>query len=376
MHDIEEIRKLFPVVRNWTFLNHAATSPMSLPAATAMIAWASSSAQNGGTQNPLWRAAVEETRSLASTLLGCSPGEIAFVQNTSAGVSQIAWGLPLEPGDNVVSNTAEYPANIYPWMALVEPKKIDLRLAREHPDGRIAADDIISACDDRTRVVAASMAQFATGYRMPLEEIGSFCAEEEIFFFVDAAQGLGVIDIDVSALGIDALASAALKWLLGPPGIAVLYCSRDKLKEIHPPVVGAASVVNPESFLDYDFTLAPDARRFESGNQNLAGILALKEAIQLLLDQGLREIEERALALTDLLCRGLDEKGYKVFSPRGEGEKSPIVSFLPKDVPAQVIVKDLADKRIVTSPRSGRIRVSPHFYNTETEIEALLDALP
>ena len=220
------------------------------------------------------------------------------------------------------------------------------------------------------------MAQFATGYRMPLEEIGSFCAEEEIFFFVDAAQGLGVIDIDVSALGIDALASAALKWLLGPPGIAVLYCSRDKLKEIHPPVVGAASVVNPESFLDYDFTLAPDARRFESGNQNLAGILALKEAIQLLLDQGLREIEERALALTDLLCRGLDEKGYKVFSPRGEGEKSPIVSFLPKDVPAQVIVKDLADKRIVTSPRSGRIRVSPHFYNTETEIEALLDALP
>jgi len=376
MQDIEELRKLFPVTRNWIFLNHAATSPMSLPASAAMVSWACSSAENGGTQSPVWGATVQQVRTLIATLLSCSASEVAFVQNTSSGVSQIAWGLPLDPGDNIVSNNAEYPANIYPWMALVEPKKVDLRLVREQPDGRILADDIISACDEKTKVVAVSIVQFGTGYRMPLEEIGAFCAEEDIFLFVDAAQALGVIDIDVNALGIDALASAALKWLLGPPGVGILYCSRDRHREINPPLVDAASVVNPGQFLDYDFTLLPDARRFESGSQNLPGIFALKEAIQLLLEQGLREIEERALALTDLLCRGLEEKGYEVFSPRGETEKSPIVSFFPTQTPAEELVKQLAQKRIVASARSGRVRVSPHFYNTEAEIDAFLDALP
>jgi len=376
MEDVEELRKLFPVVKNWIFLNHAATAPMSLPATSAMISWACSSAENGGTQSPLWRRTIDEARASAAELMGCSPSEIAFVQNTSGGVSQIACGLPLQPGDNIVSDNAEYPANIYPWMALVEPKKVDVRLVREREDGRIPADDIISACDERTRVVAVSVVQFATGFRMPLEEIGAFCAEEGIFFFVDAAQGLGVIDIDVNALGVDALASAALKWLLGPPGIGVLYCNRDKLKEVNPPVVGASSVVNAEDFLDYSFTLLPDARRFESGSPNIAGIFALREAIQLLLRQGIREIEERALALSDLLCRGLEDNGYEVFSPRGEAEKSPIVSFLPGEFSAEALVRRLAEKSIVVSPRSGRVRVSPHFYNTEEEIDALLAALP
>ena len=110
-----------------------------------MISWACSSAQNGGTQSPLWRRSVDEARASAAELVGCSPSEIAFVQNTSTGVSQIAWGLPLQPGDNIVSDNAEYPANVYPWMALVEPRKIDVRLVREREDGRITADDIISA---------------------------------------------------------------------------------------------------------------------------------------------------------------------------------------------------------------------------------------
>ncbi len=376
MRDIDEVRRLFPVTRNWIFMNHAATSPMSLPATSAMISWASSIAANGGTQSKVWGQGITESRAAAARLLGCSAREVAFVQNTSLGVSQIAWGLELERGDNVVSDNAEYPANVYPWMALVDAKGVELRHVKEREDGRIPAEDIIEACDERTQVVAVSFIQFATGYRMGLEEIGEFCAEEEIFFFVDAAQGLGVMELDVNALGIDALAACGQKWLLGPPGAGVLYCREGRLDEINPPVVGACSVVNAEDYLKYDFTLAPDARRFESGTPNVAGILALGEAIRLLLGEGMREVQERALALSDLLCRGLEEKGYEVYSPRGEAEKSPIVSFHPKEMEAGALAAKLREERIAVSARSGRVRVSPHFYNTEAEIEALLKALP
>ncbi|RMG51370.1 MAG: aminotransferase class V-fold PLP-dependent enzyme [Acidobacteria bacterium] len=371
----ERIRALFPVTREYIYLNHAAIGPLSTPVVKAMQAYLIEASREGSLKWPIWMKEAEGARQRAAQLIGAQPHEIAFMRNTSDGLAAIANGLDWRPGDNVVACDCEFPANIYPWMRLAT-RGVELRLAHER-DGRIALDDLFALVDDRTRVITVSFVQFGSGFRMDLGAIGAFCRERRILFVVDAIQGLGALSLDVHRDRIDALSADAHKFLLGPEGIAILFISERLLDRIEPTVVGWTSVkYDFDRLLDYRLEYRDGAARFEPGSLNTIGVRGLRAALDLLLDTGIERIESYLLGLTEYLAEGLRAKGYHLVSSRRPGEASAIVCCTHERYRASELCQRLAERRIITSHRLGRLRISPHFYNTREEIDVLLDALP
>jgi selenocysteine lyase/cysteine desulfurase len=230
--------------------------------------------------------------------------------------------------------------------------------------------------DHRTRAVSISFVEFASGFRNDLETIGQICQEKDVLFIVDAIQGLGALDIDVKKCRIHVMSSDGHKWLMGPEGAGCFYCSKEALDRLVPGNVGWGSVINASAYLDYDLTLRPDAQRFEEGSLNVMGIYALGAAVGLIMEIGIRNIEARVLGLTDLLIEKLKEKGYQVVSSLASKERSGIVCFRSHKHSSAELCRLLMGNRIIVSDRAESVRVSPHFYNSEEEIEQMIRALP
>ncbi|HWC76579.1 MAG TPA: aminotransferase class V-fold PLP-dependent enzyme, partial [Blastocatellia bacterium] len=186
----ESVRSLFPVTKNFIYMNHAAVSPLSSRAQDAMRRLVDDVTQNGAVHWDDWCRMYDHARTSAARLVNAKPHEIAFMRNTSDGISAVANGIDWREGDSVVSANVEFPANIYPWMRLEREYGVTLRLAKER-DGRIDPGELLSLVDDRTRVVTTSWVQFSSGFRADLQRIGNFCRERNILFFVDAIQALG-----------------------------------------------------------------------------------------------------------------------------------------------------------------------------------------
>jgi selenocysteine lyase/cysteine desulfurase len=242
-------------------------------------------------------------------------------------------------------------------------------------DGRILLDDIVAAIDNRTRLVSLSSVEYASGFRNDLEAIGQLCRERGIFFFVDAIQSLGVLPLDVQQTPIDALAADGHKWLLGPEGAGIFYMRREWVQRLHTVGVGWNSVIGSHDFGKIDFRLKPHAGRWESGTLNVAGIHALGASLDFLLSLGIGAIGERVLELTDYLCERALRPGLGVYSSRRVGEQSGIVSLLVPGEDPRALVRRSKTEGIIINHRGGRIRVSPHCYNTFAEIDRLVDSL-
>jgi selenocysteine lyase/cysteine desulfurase len=374
-----EIRKLFPVTQNHVYLNHAAVCPISIPVYESMQRHARDVLENGAVNYGAWLAAIKQTRALAARFINASPEEIAFAPSTSAGLAMIANGVDWRAGDNIVTADCEFPANVVPWMRIKREFGVEVKRARER-DCRLETQEILSLIDDRTRVVALSFVEFASGFRNDLSAIGRYCRERDVLFVVDAIQGLGALGLDVEACGIDALSADAHKFLLGPDGMALFYVSRRAMKRVKPTLVGWLSVNNPDDYYNHDQPYAPDARRFESGGLNTAGVFGLRAAIELFQQIGVEKIESYLIGLGDYLCERVEnelvDRGYRVASSRRDGEKSAIICLEHEKYSAHELYHILNDRRIITTPRSDRLRISPHFYNTREEIDRLIEALP
>lgn len=369
----EALRDEFPVTRHWAFFDHAAVAPLTARARQALVDWAADVAGHGVVHEPRWSRRVEEVRALAGRLLAVDPLNIAFIKNTSEGIGIVAEGFPWRPGDNVIIAAEEYPANVYPWMNLhargVEVKRLT------GTDGRLTVDDIRAAVDGRTRVVSLSAVQFASGFRNDLDAIGGLCRERGLLFFVDAIQSLGVLPIDLGRTPVDCLAADGHKWMLGPEGAGLLYIRPEWVDRLHAVGIGWNSVVDSMDFTRIDFRLKPNAWRWESGARNVAGISALGASLDLLLGLGIEAIAKRVFALTDHLCEQAPRAGLGVHSSRRQGESSSIVSLVvPGQEPREVVHRCRAEG-VVINHRAGRIRVSPHCYNTPAELDRLLELL-
>jgi selenocysteine lyase/cysteine desulfurase len=371
----EEIRQLFPVTQNYVYLNHAAVSPLPLPVYEQIEQHMRDVLRSGVVHFRQWSQAINGVRQLGAQLINAQPHEIAFVPNTSSGLAVVANGIDWRAGDNLVTADCEFPANLYPWLRLRQAYGIEVRMARER-EGRLDTEEILSLIDDRTRVVALSFVQYASGFRSDLATIGRYCRERGILFVVDAIQGLGALKLDVERDCVDALSADAHKFLLGPEGVALFYLSDRVLQRVRPTVVGWLSVKDPFDFSNLNQEYAIGARRFEPGALNTAGVLGLGAAIELILRVGLEKIEGYLLELGDYLCQRLAERGYRVISSRRAGEKSAIVCCQHDRHSAEDLCRKLDQQRIITTPRLGRLRVSPHFYNVREEIDQLIEALP
>jgi cysteine desulfurase/selenocysteine lyase len=369
-----DFRREMPVCERWAFLDHAAVAPLTGRAQKALADWAADMAANGVVTEHPWLRRVEEVRGLAGRLLDAEPQDIAFIKNTSEGVGIVAEGFPWQAGDNVVTSADEYPANVFPWRNLAG-RGVELRVVPSR-QGRVEIDDLRAALDGRTRLLTLSFVEFASGYRNDLEAVGALCRQRGIAFFVDAIQGLGVLPLSVRQTPIDFLAADGHKWLLGPEGAGILYVRREWVERLHPVDIGWNSVLDSFHFDSTTFRLKPNAGRWESGSLNVGGIAALGASLELLLEAGVPAMAARVMELTDYLCEQAPRAGLTVFSSRQTNEKSGILSLLlPAGADLRQLVARCRAAGIVVNRRAGRLRVSPHCYNTTDELDHLLAVL-
>lgn len=364
----------FPVTRECAYMNHAGNGPLPRRGAERMAALANLVSRSGDRRWLERNTEVDRVRGLGARLLGARHShEIAFVENTSGGLSLIAGGIDWKDGDTIVSAALEFPSNVYPWMQLAE-RGVGLRQVPER-DGRIDTDELLAALDHSTRMVALSWVQYGSGFRSDLARIGAACRERGILFVVDAIQGLGALPIDVERDCVDVCAASSHKWLLGPEGIGLLYVSDRVIEQIRPIRSGWRSMRKMFEWNDLDLTFAEGARRFESGTLNAYGIVALGGSLEIFLEIGATGLESRVLALADRAATGLADLGFQVISSRRPGETSGIVAAVHPTHAAGALVKHLAQRDVVVAARLGRFRVSAHFYNSEEEIDRMLQGL-
>jgi cysteine desulfurase/selenocysteine lyase len=352
-------------------MNHAAVAPISRRVRDAMAGLLDDVQQRGAEHWQHWVETYGNVRRSLALLLNAEPSEIAFTKNTSEGISMFASGLDWQPGDEVVSIEGEFPANFYPWKAL-ERRGVVLRLVPSE-QGRVSQESIVGALTSRTRVVAVSFVQYLSGFRLDLEKLGQACVARGCLLFVDAIQGLGAFPIDVKRTNIAGLAADGHKWMLGPEGAALLYVNRQVMEKITPPEIGWTTVRYWSDFSRRDLSWRDDARRYECGTLNTVGIYGLGAAVNLLLEVGIPNIAERILHLTDRLRGGLLAQGHAVFGPRAREEASGIVSFVPRQGGPERLLDLFLAHRVQVAARGGMVRIAPHFYNTEVEIDRVLE---
>lgn len=358
------------------YLNHAGIGP-----APARVVRAVQDAAAWPARDPLAfmmqaiRTGREEARQALGRLMGVAAEQIAITKNTGHGLSLVADALKLEPGDNIVSVDCEYPSVVYPWYAQAD-RGIETRLAPCRPNGVFTVDDLAAKMDARTRVLTLSWVQFGTGFRADLEAFAALAHAHNALFIVDVIQGLGVLPLHAEAWGLDVVVTGVHKWLLAPGGTGGLYIAPHVLDRLRLVNMGAGAVVNVEKFDPLVFEPKPNAQRYEEGTPNALGIVGLHAALGLLEEVGIANIATRVLELGDYAAQGLEAKGYVVESPREDKHRAGLVMFHSPTLANEAVLEALTAAGVQAAVRGGRMRFSPHFYNTEAEIDHAIDALP
>lgn len=379
----------FPILEHeGAYLNHAAVAPLTEPAAQILRRYADHASKFGPED---WQAAffsdprgedwyrdLQAIREFGAAIVGAArASEIAFVPNTSTGLAVAAQGLEWQPGDQVITTTVEFPANRYLWHDL---RRLDVEVIEIEPDAdhRIHVDDLVAAVTPRTRVLAISHAQYASGFRIELPPLAEAVHAVGGLLVVDAIQTVGAMPVEADECGVDVLAADGHKWMLGPEGAGLLYVRKSVCEQLRPPITGWIGMMDAMTFDRYRFEFRSDARRFEPGTWNIPGTLSMGASLRLLLEEGLDRVWTQIEALTARLHDGLLGLGYRVISPREhEHERSGIVTFVPGGaVNPQSVIDQLKSQHFTIALRAGRLRVSPHFYNTADQIDALLECMP
>lgn len=363
--------------RTQAYLNYAGIGVVREPVRAAMHEAIERVLAQGVAEYGHLFAARNAARDAAARLLEAEPAEIALVGNTSEGIQTVADGLDWRAGDQVVVFDRDFPANVHPWRRL-ERHGVVLRWVPMRA-GRYELDDLEAALGPATRLVAVSHVNFINGFRIDLDEVCRLAQSVGALVCVDAVQSLGVLPLSVARTPVDFVAAAGHKWLCAPPGTGLLYCRSSRLELLQGArfgwtgYVGGTDVLHKGAgHLEYDLPLLPDARRFEGGMPNLLGHVGLAGALRELLDAGPTEVCARVRSLTTRLREGLAERDYTVLS-HGDGSWSGIVSFVHGDRPD--LPGLLAAANCHVAQPDGKVRVSPHYWTTDDEITALLDAL-
>ena len=367
-------RAAIAATAHWAYLNHAGVAPVTLPAVEAMHRCALRWAEGGGLPDPDHEVRNDEVRAAAARLMGVPAGDVAFVKNTSEGLGLVANGLPWAEGDRVVVPDHEFPSTLYPWLALRDRGVVVDLVPTEGPGRAVPLAAFEKAIDagPPPQVVAVSWVSFGRGWRVDLAGLGRLCRDAGALLCADVIQGLGVIPADLEGWGVDFAMADSHKWLLGPAGVGVLYVRGSCLDRLRPLQPGWASVAHRREWDNRELVWDPCTRRLEGGSLNSAGIHAMGASIDLLLEAGVDRIWAHVDALCQRLRDGLAGAGATVLTDPGPEGRSGIVTFeLPGHDPAE-LVSALRSRGFVCSPRAGGVRVSPHGYNEEAEIDALV----
>ncbi len=360
----------FSLKDEMVYLNHAAVSPWPRRTVEAVKRFAEENGYQGSLSYPHWLETESQLRQQLQRLLNApSSDDIALVKNTSEALSFVAAGVDWNDGDNIVTSDQEFPSNRIVWESLstlgVELRQTDLS-SEASPE-----EALFAQVDERTRMIAISSVQYASGLRMDLERIGQFCREHDILFCVDAIQSIGAVNLDVQACHADFVAADGHKWMMGPEGLGVFYCRAALRETLKLTQFGWHMVEAVGDFDVQEWKPAASSRRFECGSPNMLGVHALHASLSLILDMGMPELEQRILSNSRFLIEQLQSYGFAVVTPEEPHRHAGIVSFAHPGQPekTETLFKTLIENQVFCALRGGNIRFSPHFYTPPQKLE-------
>ncbi len=360
----------FPLDPGLIYLNHAAVSPWPRRTAVAVQQFAEENMRQGARHYPRWQETEARLREQSRSLLNApSADDIALLKNTSEALSVVAHGLAWRAGDNVVISDQEFPSNRIVWQSLqdegVETRCVDVTRGS-------SPEQALDACiDERTRLLAVSSVQYASGLRLDLDRLGTLCRERGVLFCVDAIQSLGALPLDVQACGADFVMADGHKWLLGPEACAVFYVRAEVRDRLRLRQYGWHMVEDHLDFSRQDWQVAASARRFECGSPNMLGIHALSASLALLAEVGMEAVSARVLANSAYLMEALSElPDVEILTPRQPGRYAGIVSFRHQHIDPADLHRRLLARNVICTQRGHGVRFSPHFYISRVQLES------
>jgi cysteine desulfurase/selenocysteine lyase len=366
----DRIRDDFPVTEKYTYLSNAAISPIPKQVLEESSKFYQELSEHGGAIWETWAEKMEQTRDVYAKFIHAHRDEVGFTHSTSEGMNIIAHMLSSK--GSVISNELEFPSSTLPWLN----RDADVTFVSSKK-GKILKEDIANSINQNTRTVVVSHVQYSTGWRQDLAELGELTSKKGLYLVVNPTQSLGALYLNVRDFNIDFMASNGHKWILSSFGIGAIYIKKEYLKDLErfkPPFYSQLGQKQTEIFDNKKIDMSNTASRFELGSPHFSNILCLKSAIEYITKIGIEQIEKRILYLTEYLVEKLREFKVEIISPLEEEKgRSGIIVF--KERNAQEIVRQLERRRIMVSARGDGIRVSPHFYNNENDIDRLLSEL-
>ncbi len=378
-YDIERLRTTeFPWAdaTRIAYLNHASTGPLPSRTVEALAAFNALRAEPHRISHEAQFGVLDAARERCARLVRAQVGEIALMVNTGYGINLAARALPLRQGDVVVASDREFPANVYPWMALGD-RGVRLELIPCRDDLPDEEALVAAIARPEVRVCAVSWVSFASGARVDLGALSDACREHDAFLVVDAIQGVGPTALDLRSVAVDILACGAQKWLLGPWGTGFVYVRHELVHTLRPVDVSWMATAASDEFsslLRYDPELRSDARRFEMITLPFQDFVGMAASLDLLFELGLSNVEGHVRALADRVVEwALDRSDVQLITPAAAERRSGVVALAPPD--AERVSERLKAAGVVHSLREGAIRLSPHCYNTADEIDRALDVI-
>lgn len=383
--NIQEVRNQIPLLAKTTYLDSAGAGPPPVSVHESMRSFLDEWSSYGEKWDE-WLLEIAKARELFARLVGARTNEVACVPNVSSGLAAVATALPNGPGQNVVVSELNFPTNVYIWHSMKRRGLIaDVRVLKAGM-GQIPLSEYEKAIDDRTAVVSLDYVSWINGCRENIARVTEIAHAHGALMMVDAFHAVGVIPIDVHKIGVDVLTCGTYKWLMGPHGTAFLYVNQEILQQLEPAIVGwhgisdsvLARALAKEDTFGRPFDLsrvepANDATRFEWGTWSIISVVGAKAALKFALNYPPENREPLIQKLTDRLVDGLKRHSRRVTSPLEKDRRSGIVTFEVDE--AGKLARRLQEHGVIVAPRVNTLRVSPHFFNTEAEIDALLNAI-
>jgi len=362
------------------YLNNASVSLMpsqSIEAMKEFLITYNSIGPDSKESEPFVTEKLQNIRKTIAKIISCQPDEVVLTQSTTDGINFVANGLSLDDNSNIIIRgmTHEHHANFYPWIKLKE--KILIKNLPIDNNGFFKLDDLESFVDNNTKLVALSHALYNTGTILPVEEIGKIL-DNKVPFFIDSAQTIGCIgDIDVSKIKCDFMSFNGSKWLCGPMGTGLFYCNRKSSELLEPKTIGGESgIIYDDSKLA--FKELPD--KFQTGFRNYVGIVGLASSVNYMLNLGMNNIRKKNQYLSNLFREELSKiPNIILYGPENQNDRTSIVSFNIKGFDSQEVVDKLEKQNIILAVREIMVekivRASPHFFNTESQMLEVIDAI-
>ena len=375
---LTDYRDEFPITKERNYLISASLGPLSRRAHAAALEHLELWSRLGPEE--LWfehgMPKLQTCRERFAALIGADADEIAIVPSVSNGLASIASCLDYSARPKVVATAMDFPTNHYVWKAQ-KPRGVELDVVGT-PDGiRVEAADVVEHIDERTALINVNRVLFESSWIMDLEPIVAAAHDHGAYVMVDDFHGTGVLPLDVHELGVDFLLSGALKWLCGGQGIAFLYCRRDLLAEMHPMIVGWFGTKDPFGFDRADLVLRDDARRFETGTYTLPQAWTAAEGMGIILEVGVDNVRARNQVLTHRIVERAMERDMELLSPVDDDSRGGLVRVrVPGgEATAEEVLHALFARDVVLDQRHDALRISPHLFNTEDEIDSCFKEL-